>query len=96
MLGQQLALQRVTLLSRHRADVERIVGLNLVDGLLQLAAIDELNVGNGDGRSLRAPHITAHDLGVAREPRGVRSPRSSPRSGGCQPMTYSSTSRSNA
>ncbi len=45
MLLEDAPLQGVTLLARHRAHVERVSWL-LVHGLLQLAAVDELNVGN--------------------------------------------------
>jgi hypothetical protein len=47
MLGEDAPLQGVTLLPRHRAHVER-VSRELVVGLLQLAATDELHVGDGD------------------------------------------------
>ena len=46
MLGEQPTLQSVPLLARHRRDVQR-VGRLLVHGLLQLAAIHELHVGDG-------------------------------------------------
>ena len=51
VLGEDATLQSVTLLGGHRRDVER-VGRRLVRGLLQLAPIDQLDVGHGRPRRL--------------------------------------------
>ena len=53
MLRDDAALQGVTLLPRHRAHVQRVRGL-LVHRLLQLPAIDKLNVGDGYSSGLAA------------------------------------------
>jgi hypothetical protein len=53
MLAEDAALQGVSLLPRHLTDVQRILDRCLVGWLLQLAAIDELDVG--DRRSRRFP-----------------------------------------
>jgi hypothetical protein len=54
MLREDATLQRIALLPRHRADVQR-VGWLLVRGLLQLPAVHELDVGHG--RPRRFPRI---------------------------------------
>jgi hypothetical protein len=54
VLRQDAALDRIALLPRHRRDVERIARL-FVRGLLQLAPIDQLDVG--DGRPRRFPRL---------------------------------------
>jgi hypothetical protein len=57
MLREDAPLQRVTLLASHLRHVER-VGRLLVLGVLQLAAIDELHVGHGRPRLIRADIAT--------------------------------------
>jgi hypothetical protein len=54
MLRQDATLQGVALLLRHRAHVQQVSRL-LVHGLLQLASIDQPDVG--DGRPRRLPRI---------------------------------------
>ena len=59
MPGEDPALERVALLADHGADIERIVGLDLVDRPLQLPAVDELDVAYGDGGGL--PRVRVGD-----------------------------------
>jgi hypothetical protein len=47
VLRQDAALERIALLRRHRSDVERVARL-FVLRLLQLTAVHELHVGNGN------------------------------------------------
>jgi hypothetical protein len=57
MLGEDAAFQGVTLLPGHLTHVQGI-GRLLVLGVLQLAAIDELHVGHGRPRLIRADIAT--------------------------------------
>jgi hypothetical protein len=46
LLAQDAAFQRVALLPRHARHVERIRGLRLVGWLLELTAVDELDIND--------------------------------------------------
>jgi hypothetical protein len=51
MLRKKPLFKPIPLLDRHRSDVERILG-SFVRRLLELAPVDELNVGHGRPRRL--------------------------------------------
>jgi hypothetical protein len=63
VLAQDATLQRVTLLTAHRGDVQR-VGRLLVHGLLQLSAVDQLEVGHR--RPRRFPRILVVEAATQR------------------------------